>query len=88
LPASQVFPWLISWTEDIIKCYFHVDSSLLCNPDLEKHLNVLSKSLDLQCLYEFHRLLLNDIPRIQTQLNKQLLFEEILITWAQTVIKK
>ena len=88
LSASQILPWLISWTEDIIKCYFHVESALLRNPDLEKHLNVLSKCLDLQCLYEFHRLLLNDMQRIQTQLNKQLLFEEILITWAQTVIKK
>jgi len=88
LPASQILSWLISWTEDIIKCHFHVERSLLRNADLEKHLNVLSKRLDLQCLYEFHRLLLTDIQRIQTQLNKQLLFEEILITWADTMKKK
>ncbi|MDF1583417.1 MAG: DNA polymerase III subunit delta' [Methyloprofundus sp.] len=88
LPANQILPWLISWTEDIIRCHFNVESSLLRNADLEKHLNVLSKQLDLQSLYEFLRLLLTDMQRIQTQLNKQLLFEEILITWALTVIKK
>jgi len=88
LPAGQILFWLITWTEDIIKCHYQVKSSLLRNADLEKHLNVLSKRLDLQCLYEFHRLLLTSTRRIHTQLNKQLLFEEVLITWAQTAINK
>lgn len=88
LPTSQILPWLISWTEDIIKCHFNIESSMLRNADLEKYLNVLAKQLELKRLYEFHRLLLTNMQRIPTQLNKLLLFEEILITWALTAIKK
>ena len=83
LPATLLLKWLISWTEDIIKCHFVVEQNLLSNDDLAKHLYVLAKRLDLKLIFEFYNLLLKDSYRFQTQLNKQLLFEEILITWSQ-----
>ncbi|NOQ15399.1 MAG: DNA polymerase III subunit delta' [Methyloprofundus sp.] len=85
LPATLLLRWLISWTEDIIKCHFSVEASLLTNEDLGKHLHVLAKRLDLKLLFEFYKLLLKASDRFHTQLNKQLLFEEILITWSQSI---
>jgi len=88
LPATQLLQWLVSWTEDIVKCHFRVDKSLLLNDDLEKHLRTLAKRLDLNKLFDFYSLLLTDTYRIKKQLNKQLLFEEILITWSQATVNK
>ena len=88
LPATQLLQWLVSWTEDIVKCHFQVDESLLLNDDLEKHLRTLAKRLDLNKLFDFYSLLLTDTYRIKKQLNKQLLFEEILITWSQATVNK
>lgn len=86
LPATQLVHWLISWVEDIIKCHFTVEQSFLTNEDLAKHLHVLAKRLDLFKLYKFYNLLLKGSYRFQTQLNKQLLLEEILITWSQSTV--
>ncbi len=86
LPATLLLQWLVSWTEDIIKCHFIVEKSLLSNDDLAKHLHVLAKRLDLKLLFEFYNLLLKGSYRFQTQLNKQLLFEEILITWSKSTV--
>jgi len=83
LPPAILLQWLISWTVDIIKCQFTVEQNLLSNDDLAKHLYVLAKRLDLKLVFEFYNLLLKGNYRFQTQLNKQLLFEEILITWSQ-----
>lgn len=86
IPADLLLNWIISWTEDIIRCQFHVSQSLIANNDLEKHLHVLAKQLSLKLLFEFYNLLLKDTYRIKTSLNKQLLFEELLITWSQSTV--
>jgi len=88
LPSQDLLAWLISWVEDIIKCTFYQESQFLVNTDLENSLQGLVKHLDVKKLFEFYDLLLKDTVRIQTQLNKQLLFEEMLIIWAQTTVKK
>jgi len=87
LPAPMLIRWLISWTEDLIKCHFDAEQRLLSNEDLVKHLNVLAKRLDLKLVFEFYNLLLKGSYRFQTQLNKQLLYEEILIIWSQSTVK-
>lgn len=86
LPPSLLLRWLISWVEDIIKCHFIVKQRFLSNDDLEKYLHVLAKRLDLKLLYDFYDLLLKDTYRVKTQLNKQLLFEELLISWSQLTV--
>lgn len=88
LPANQLIQWLISWTEDMIKCHFQADKSLLLNQDVEQPLRGLAKRLDLNRLFDFYSLLLKDTYRINRQLNKQILFEELLITWSQASIDK
>ncbi len=85
-PSPGLLGWLISWTEDLIKCHFITQHDLLYNNDLEKNLHALAKRLNLKSLFEFYKLLLKATYRVQTQLNKQLLFEEILITWSQSTL--
>ncbi len=87
-PTEDLLIWLMSWVEDLIKCAFYQESQFLINTDLDKTLRELIKHLDLKKLFGFYDLLLKDTMRIQTQLNKQLLFEEMLIIWAQTIMKK
>ncbi len=87
LPVSMLIRWLLSWTEDIIKYHFVAEQSHISNEDLVKHLHVLAKRLDLILVFEFYNVLLKASDRFQTQLNKQLLYEEILITWSQSTIK-
>jgi DNA polymerase-3 subunit delta' len=83
LAGQPLLHWLISWTEDIIKCHFQVQAHYLHNTDLASALQGLTRQVQLTRLFDFYGLLMKDIHRIQTQLNKQLLFEEILITWSQ-----
>ncbi|NOQ17045.1 MAG: DNA polymerase III subunit delta' [Methyloprofundus sp.] len=85
-PLGPLLQWLTLWTEDIVKCTFHVESALLFNKDLAKPLQQLAKRVNRQQLFKFYDLLLKDSYRINGQLNKQLLFEELLITWS-TVAK-
>ena len=86
LPVTPLLGWLISWTEDIIKCHFNAEPAHLINNDLEKDLHALAKRLNLKSLFEFYDLLLKASYRLQTQLNKQLVFEELLITWSQSTV--
>jgi len=81
LPAASLIFWLTSWTIDLIKCFYHTQVENLYNPDLNAPLQELSKRLELKGLYKLYDLLLLGRQRLDTQINKQLLFEEILIQW-------
>jgi len=81
LPASPLIFWMTSWVIDLIKCAYHAQVENLYNPDLNRQLQELSERLELKGLYKFYDLLLASRQRLDTQINKQLLFEEILIQW-------
>lgn len=74
--------WLISWTMDMIKISYCFESSTIYNIDFRQQLHVLVKKLNLRDLYKYYDFLLLSRQRFATQLNNQLLFEEILIRWA------
>lgn len=71
--------WLIGWSMDIIKlkCYPQIDE--IVNNDFLTDLQQLVDQLDLKKLYKYYDFLLLSRHRLDTQLNKQLMFEEILI---------
>ncbi len=73
--------WLISWVEDMIKLAYDKQSVRLINLDLIKHLQESVKKLDLKAVYKYYDFLLLSQQRFNTQLNKQLMLEEILIQW-------
>jgi DNA polymerase-3 subunit delta' len=82
-PLGQLLQWITLWTEDIVKCTFQVEPDFLYNKDFIKPLQQLAKKANRQKLFKFYDLLLKDSYRINTQLNKQLLCEELLITWSK-----
>ncbi len=53
----------------------------LYNPDIAKDLQEMAIKLDLKDLYKYYDFLLLSRQRLDTQLNKQLMIEEILIQW-------
>jgi DNA polymerase III subunit delta' len=83
LPESALLFWLTSWVVDLIKCAYQSLADNLYNPDLQANLQSLSSQLDTQKLYCLYDLLLQSRGRLETQVNKQSLFEEILILWSE-----
>ncbi len=75
--------WLISWVVDMIKLAHQPQSIKIYNPDLATNLQDLVQGLDLKDLYKYYDFLLLSQQRLDTQLNKQLMVEEILILWSK-----
>jgi len=81
LTEVPLLHWITTWTIDIIKCYYQTSPARLYNPDYKNQLQPLSQQLELKAIYKFYDLLLISRQRYMTQINKQSLFEEILINW-------
>jgi DNA polymerase-3 subunit delta' len=81
LPDSPLLFWITSWIIDMIKCHYPIKADWLYNPDLKEQLQELSQPLELKALYTLYDLMLLSRQRLNTQINKQTLFEEILINW-------
>ncbi|MDQ7090995.1 MAG: DNA polymerase III subunit delta' [Methylococcales bacterium] len=75
--------WLIAWVADLIKCFYQSKEINLYNPDLQQNLQKLISQLNVRNLYHFYDKLLQSQKRLDSQINKQLMFEELLILWAQ-----
>jgi len=83
LPETELINWLISWVVDLIKCTCRINREQLCNQDLAKPLQELSQQLDLKGLYKWYDLLINSRQRLGTQINFQIMIEEILVQWQE-----
>ena len=83
LPETMLLFWLNSWVIDLIKCAHHSRAEHLYNPDLHTSLQRLAQTLPLLGLYQLYDLLLLSRVRLETQVNKQSLLEEILIQWSE-----
>lgn len=83
LDPTLLLTWVTGWVADLIKCCFHLPAERLINRDLFEHLHKSAQTLELYRLFRVYDLMLASRNRIDTQLNKQLLFEELLIEWAQ-----
>jgi DNA polymerase-3 subunit delta' len=81
VPESPLIFWITSWIIDIIKCCYQTKADWLYNPDLKEALQELSQQLELKELYKLYDLILISRQRLNTQINKHTLFEEILIKW-------
>jgi len=75
--------WLISWVMDMVKMRYHQQNTDLVNSDLHISLKEMAYRLDLQEMYKYYDSLILSKQRLDTQLNKQLMFEEILIQWSE-----
>jgi DNA polymerase-3 subunit delta' len=81
LSATEVINWLTSWVTDIIKCANHVSPEQICNQDMAKPIQELSRQLNLSKLFGLYDKLLVSRRQIGTQINFQMMLEEILIQW-------
>lgn len=82
-PEASLIFWMTSWIIDLVKCYYRAGPDDLYNPDLSVSLQSLAPRLELKKLFKLYDLLLIGRQRLDTQVNKQSLFEEILIQWYQ-----
>jgi len=80
LPEGPLLFWITSWVIDLIKCACQKVTHLY-NPDLIRPLQELTQQLDLKQIYKLYDLLLINRQLLETQINKQLMFEDILIQW-------
>ena len=81
LAESPLLFWITTWTIDLIKYAYQVNPDKLYNRDFKDSLQPLSQKLNLKGLYDLYDLVLVSRQRISTPINKQSLFEEILIKW-------
>ena len=88
LPESPLIFWITSWIIDIIKCCYQIKTGCLYNPDLKESLQELSQQLELKELYKLYDLVLISRQRLNTQINKHTMFEEILIKWFELNLRK
>ena len=79
----MVLSWITSWVTDIVKYAQSGDVDQVQNPDLKKSLQALAERLELKPLYQFYDALLLARSQLVTQVNKQLLLEQLLIDWSQ-----
>ena len=80
-PDHQLLTWMLTWVADVIKCRSQCETCTLFNPDLKIPLQELAQRLELKCLFQYYDLILNCKQQLKTQINKQLMLEEILIRW-------
>ncbi|UOA09996.1 DNA polymerase III subunit delta' [Methylobacter sp. S3L5C] len=88
LPNSSLLFWITSWIIDMIKCCYPINADWLYNPDLKESLQELSLQIELKELYKLYDLILASRQRLNTQINKQTMFEEILIKWLELNLVK
>jgi DNA polymerase-3 subunit delta' len=82
LPEATLLFWLSSWVIDLMRYRHQATPKNLYHADLSGALSELALRVNPLKLYEFYDLLLQSRRRIETQINKQVLWEEILIAWA------
>ena len=88
LSQAPLITWIITWVIDLIKCRYSINADDLYNPDLKDQLQSLAGKIESKGLYKLYDLLLMRQRLLDTSINKQSLFEEILITWADLNLRK
>ena len=83
IDLAVVLLWMAGWVADIVRCAYRVESVPIVNQDLKNALQALAERLDLKRLYLFYDNVLAAKSQLNTQLNKQLMVEQLLISWSQ-----
>ena len=80
---AVVLRWMAAWVADIVKYALGAPVAVDANPDMKNALQALAERLDLQRLYRFYDNVVGTSAQLNTQLNKQLMLEQLLISWSQ-----
>lgn len=80
--------WMLLWVSTTIRVKLLTQSAAIdLGPDWQKLQN-LAKSVDLVLLYHFYDQLLECIKLLDSQVNQQLMLEQLLIRWQQACVKR
>lgn len=82
LPSTEILVWLLKWLIDLIKLKTAAERDLP-DTDYKKALQGVAERLELHGLYRYYDEVLKARQLLATQVNKQLLFEQLLIGWLQ-----
>ena len=80
-PCDRVLLWITGWVMDMIRLHHGSSVAGLYNPDWSASLQAEAQKLNLKELFRFLDLLFTSARSVNTQVNKQMLLEEILIEW-------
>ena len=75
--------WLLYWVSRLIHIKFRLPTADTVIAKDEQQLQNLSITLDLASLYKYYDKLLASVKLLDTQVNNQLLLEDLLISWRQ-----
>jgi DNA polymerase-3 subunit delta' len=88
LAQAPLLTWMATWIIDLIKCRYPINVDDLYNPDKQDYLIALVEKIEPKGLYKLYDLLLMRQKLMDTTINKQLLYEELLITWSDLNLRK
>ena len=78
---EQCIEWMMSWVMDLIRLKSQAKGSQVVNSDIKQHLQPIAKQLDLMNLFSYKDKLQIANRQLTTQVNGQLLLEDLFITW-------
>jgi len=81
LQPKQCLEWMMSWVMDLIRLKSNANSSLITNSDIKQHLQPIAEQLELINLFSYQDKLQLANRQLATQVNVQLLLEDLFITW-------
>ena len=81
LSLPLILTWISTWTIDIIRLQNLPNTRRLSNPDFRESLQAQAQRLNLIQMFGFFDLLLQAKVLLNTQVNPQMILEEILIEW-------
>jgi len=81
LRPDSCLQWMMSWVMDLIRMKAQADTSQITNRDIKHHLQPIAEQLDLLNMYAFLDKLQVASRQLTTQVNGQLLLEDVFISW-------
>jgi len=88
LGTIEVLLWLSGWSMDMIRLKFSEQPCHISSPDVLDRLRPLAQQIDLHRLYEYFDKLIESSRLARTQVNQQLLLEDVLIGWVRLFAKR
>jgi DNA polymerase-3 subunit delta' len=81
---ERCLQWMMYWVMDLIRLKSNPSTIRLINRDAQQHLQPLAKQLDLKNLFSYLDKLQGGARQLSTQVNVQLMMEDLFITWIKT----
>ncbi len=85
-PIPVLINWMTSWVVDMIRLKFADKEQLIANTDVQKGIQKITQAFSVSQLLEIYSKLLESARLADTQANKTLLLESLLLRWANPKI--